>query len=237
MNKKSFIVIVILLIAIILGLCVFIAYDKNLFGIKGESKIEKNNVAEKKEEDNTNKAVDSGNENKLVTISLDESKSLNSDTEKLSYRVTTNYTMNGIYVNCNSNTCMISINWDFVNKDYFNLNSEKSGNEDIKIENISGKIVDVFTDSMGQSASCSTVLILLDDGSVEYIPLFYALKNNNIKSYGKIDGVTNVTKFLSVGVSPKSPGGGYHSIVALRSDGSFYDLTENLASLQYYSEG
>ena len=38
MKKKSFIVIVILLVAIIIGLCVFIAYDKNLFGIKGEKK-------------------------------------------------------------------------------------------------------------------------------------------------------------------------------------------------------
>ena len=44
MKKKSFIVIVILLIAIILGWCVFIAYDKNLFGIKGENKKESSNT-------------------------------------------------------------------------------------------------------------------------------------------------------------------------------------------------
>lgn len=57
MKKKSFIVIVILLIAIILGLCVFIAYDKNLFGIKGESKKESNTV-EKKDDANTTKEID-----------------------------------------------------------------------------------------------------------------------------------------------------------------------------------
>lgn len=234
--KKSSIIVIVILSVVILGLCAFIVYDKNLFGIKGESKKESNTV-EKREKDNTNKTVDSSNESKLFTISLNESKSLNSDTEKLNYRVTTNSSMDGIFASCNNNKCVISISWDFVNKTYFNLNPSKSGNDDIEIENISGKIVDVFIDSMGQSASNSTMLILLDDGSVEYIPLFYALKNNDIKSYGKIDGVTNVTKFLSVSVNPKSPGGGYHSIVALRSDGSFYDLTENLANLQYYREG
>ena len=56
MKKKSFIVIVILLIAIILGLCAYIAYDKNLFGIKGEKK--ESNTVEKKDDTNTTKEVD-----------------------------------------------------------------------------------------------------------------------------------------------------------------------------------
>ena len=55
MKKKSFIVIVILLIAIILGLCAYIAYDKNLFGIKGEKK--ESNTVDKKEDTNTTKDI------------------------------------------------------------------------------------------------------------------------------------------------------------------------------------
>lgn len=58
MKKKSFIVIVILLVAIILGLCVFIAYDKNLFGIKGENKKESSNTVEKKDDTNKAKGID-----------------------------------------------------------------------------------------------------------------------------------------------------------------------------------
>lgn len=60
MKKKSFIVIVILLIAIILGLCSYIAYDKNLFGIKGEKK--ESNTVEKKEDTNTTKELDINSE-------------------------------------------------------------------------------------------------------------------------------------------------------------------------------
>lgn len=62
MKKKSFVVIVILLIAIILGLCVFIAYDKNLFGIKGETKKKSNNIVEKKDDTNTTKEVEINSE-------------------------------------------------------------------------------------------------------------------------------------------------------------------------------
>ena len=55
MKKKSFVVIVILLITIILGLCAYIAYDKGLFDSKKESKKE-TKTAENK--DNSKKEVD-----------------------------------------------------------------------------------------------------------------------------------------------------------------------------------
>ena len=37
MNKKSFTVIVILLIMIIAGLCAFIAYDKDIFNVRNKN--------------------------------------------------------------------------------------------------------------------------------------------------------------------------------------------------------
>ena len=73
MKKKSFIVIVILLIAIILGLCAFIAYDKNLFGIKGEKK-ESSNVVENNSDNSSSKSVDLNAENKLFTVDFDKTK-------------------------------------------------------------------------------------------------------------------------------------------------------------------
>ena len=69
MKKKSFIVIVILLIAIILGLCAYIAYDKNLFGIKGEKK-ETNNTVEKKEDTNTTREVEVKNDYEYVGLAF-----------------------------------------------------------------------------------------------------------------------------------------------------------------------
>lgn len=73
MKKHSLIVIVILSI-IILGLCAFIVYDKNLFGIKGESKTESNNVIEKKEiTQNKNLKVGAvGNKDTKISLRMDE---------------------------------------------------------------------------------------------------------------------------------------------------------------------
>ena len=75
MKKKSFIVIVILLIAIIIGLCVFIAYDKNLFGIKGEKK-ESSNIVEKKDDTNITKELDINSELVLSLTKLVEAYSM-----------------------------------------------------------------------------------------------------------------------------------------------------------------
>ena len=75
MKKKSFIVIVIILIAIILGLCVFIAYDKNLFGIKGEKK-KSSNTEEKKEDSNTTKELDINSELVLSLTKLVDNYSM-----------------------------------------------------------------------------------------------------------------------------------------------------------------
>lgn len=57
MKKKSFVVIVIFLILIILGLCAFIVYDKDLLGLKKDKK-ESSNIVEKKEDTNKSKEID-----------------------------------------------------------------------------------------------------------------------------------------------------------------------------------
>lgn len=82
------------------------------------------------------------------------------------------------------------------------------------------RIIDVFFGGMGQSSSGDTLFILLEDGTVEYIPIVYMFNHSQgaPKSYGKIDGVMDVTKF----VLTNTPG--RMTTLAIRSDGSFYDM-------------
>ena len=70
MKKKSFVVITILLILVILGLCAFIAYDKNMFNIKGETDKQKEKIEEK------NKEKESDDETKAIDINSDIVKNL-----------------------------------------------------------------------------------------------------------------------------------------------------------------
>ena len=64
--KKSLVIVIVILILVIVGLCAFIAYDKNLLGIKGESKTEKNNVEKTKEEKKNNNDDIKSNETAYV---------------------------------------------------------------------------------------------------------------------------------------------------------------------------
>ena len=48
--KKSLIVVIVILSIVILGLSTFIVYDKDLLGIKRESKKESNDVVEKSDD-------------------------------------------------------------------------------------------------------------------------------------------------------------------------------------------
>jgi hypothetical protein len=86
--------------------------------------------------------------------------------------------------------------------------------------NFEKKIVDVFFGEMGQSSSGDTLFILLEDGTVEYIPIVHMF--NHVQgapvSYGKINGVSNVAKFTL-----SSTAGGVTTL-AIKNDGTFYDL-------------
>lgn len=82
---------------------------------------------------------------------------------------------------------------------------------------------------MGYDITWACLFILMEDGSVEYIPLYDAIRDNNIKSYGKINDIENITNLYSVCAKKKgSPIGGFQSIIAQKSDGSFYDLRYNV---------
>ena len=82
------------------------------------------------------------------------------------------------------------------------------------------KIIDIFFGSMGQSSTGDTLFILLEDGTVEYIPIVHMFNHAQAApiSYGKINGVTDVTKFVL-----SSTTGGVTTL-AVKSDGSFYDM-------------
>lgn len=97
-----------------------------------------------------------------------------------------------------------------------------SSNNSLSINeiNFEKKIIDVFFGGMGQDSSGDTVFILLEDGTVEYILIVHMF--NHVQgasvSYGKINGVTDVTKFTLASTSSGV------TTLAIRSDGTFYDL-------------
>ena len=87
-------------------------------------------------------------------------------------------------------------------------------------------IKDVYVGGIGQDMSGDIILFLMDDGTVEYIPVYKALSTGGVDgltSYGTLQDLKDVVKFYSV-MAIRNPVGGSVTILAQTKDGTLYDL-------------
>lgn len=125
-----------------------------------------------------------------------------------------------------NNQPALSLNWDRIKEIYPYLTTDKTGTENISDLGLSGKPTDMLLTGFGQAVGYEVLFFLMEDGTVEYIPLAKATKEGNIKSYGKLNNITNVIKFYSGSSCSKTgPGCGMQSL-AQRADGNYYELYE-----------
>ncbi len=66
-----------------------------------------------------------------------------------------------------------------------------------EITNFSSDVIDAYFGHMGHGIGKESILFIMKDGSVEYIPIKDALENNTIKSYGKILDVNGVVEIIN----------------------------------------
>ena len=95
------------------------------------------------------------------------------------------------------------------------------------------KVIDIYIMGFGQAIGYETIFFLMEDGSVEYLPIRYAFKNKKFESYGKIEGIKDVIKIENFSVGYKN-GGGWIAIFGITSEGSYYDISEVLGKNNYY---
>ena len=123
----------------------------------------------------------------------------------------------------------------------------ETGDEIYDVSGFKGRIKDEFIGGYGQDSSGTTLYFLMDDNTVEYVPLFNLKKNRDgtssyeinfsykkdadgkesipyFKSLGEIKGVKNVVELELVKVSDKETG--WISTIGVLRDGNFYDLGE-----------
>ena len=107
-------------------------------------------------------------------------------------------------------------------------------NEDFtKVLTFDKKVLQIFFGGFGQAVGAETILFLMEDGTIEYIPFCKEMINPNwnslgetekMNSYGTVTGVTDVVGLYHLTVD--SEFSGYNSIGATRKDGTFYNLFE-----------
>ena len=91
----------------------------------------------------------------------------------------------------------------------------------------------------GQAVGRETIFYVLEDGTVEYTPVYDDLQNNwndsdnskKFNSYGKVKKIENISYLTGMNALAKyseESYSGYYTTAAVRNDGSFYDLNEIL---------
>lgn len=217
MKKNVFIVI---LIIIILGMGGYLVYDKVLSKEeKKETTNEKVVKEEKKEETKTD-------DTKKTSGGFDSSKALNAR-DGVVYSLINSESGLDVRYKADENGNMklyLSYAKDYVSGYGIDTTGVKDYNE---VEIISDKkILDVHIGIFGLDVAGTTVLLLMEDGTVEYIPVICSLKNNEFKIYGTFENVEGIVRLLDASSSFS------RTVLAQKADGTFYDLNEVL-SLEY----
>ncbi|MBQ6323519.1 MAG: hypothetical protein IJI22_01665 [Bacilli bacterium] len=101
-------------------------------------------------------------------------------------------------------------------------------------KNFDKKITQVLVTGYGQAVGHEVILYLMEDGTVQYTPLYKDVKyppqdeNQRFNSYGTLEGVEDVVSLMEVASGVKEGAGWGMNIIAKRSDGNYYDLSKVL---------
>ena len=88
------------------------------------------------------------------------------------------------------------------------------------------KVQNVYNSGPGGTGYGNFILFLMEDGTVEYMPLAYAIANNDFRSYGKIEGAENIVEIVDASVPLYGT-----TALLIQKDGTAYDIGDQLINL------
>ncbi len=232
-------IIIALCIIIILVLCGYIAYDKGLFGSLKNENTTTNNSSNTNKIENTNEGENITPPNSSNTTpdsnpkySFDISKCSNCDSE-YSYELNASGYIAYATLKEDNKSVDITIDYDKVKDTGVEVNA--TGQKGYTLS-FSKKVADIIYGTYGLDMSYETLIFLMEDGTVEYLPLLDAAIKGKIESYGQVENLTNIVKFYpNISASRTSGAGGYVTTLAQSSDGTIYDIMTILSKTGNYS--
>lgn len=221
-GNKVLVVFFILFLILSIGMGTFIFINKDKLFSKNTTSVEKNETKDSTKKD-TNK----------------ETSTTSDECDKVSYDLNTNeyglsVTNAGLSVNINPSrkSADISFNGATLSKT-FSLGwvtaADTVAYEKIDTKTFDKKITQVLIDGCGQDASGMSIIYLLEDGTIEYVPILKDINANwgqtdNTKKFNsvKLDGVSNIISLISAEAN------GYHTVLARKADGTVINLSGKL---------
>ena len=102
---------------------------------------------------------------------------------------------------------------------------------DCSIGSLGGKVYKIAEAGEGQANQGNIISFIMEDGSVEYFPLYEAFDTGNFNSRGKLKINGMVTDIIeNVGVGSKNPEavGGYGTTLFVKKDGTFEKFSSSM---------
>ena len=223
-NKKSktglHVFVGILLGIIICGGIVFATYELGYLTFNGkEEKVDTEN-------DNATNNDQTEEDRSASSLDFDNSKVVNGNETTYTLR---NYN-DTISIIVDETRKIVTLNYNRKKlSDKYGLNWDTTGVDENIYEDkqitFEKEIKDICFGLIGQDTA-DYILFLMEDGTVEYIPVYQALSTNGIDglvSYGALQGIEDVVKFYTV-YARVGMTGNYSTILAQTKDGTLYDL-------------
>lgn len=129
-----------------------------------------------------------------------------------------------------TNNVIFEVNWEFV-KDYYNVNSTRVDQETFRITTGEPEIevADILIGRAGSDRMDDVLLILMTDGTIEYMPIRSSLEKYAFRMIGKIADAENIVKFYNVYETVK--GELTETLVAQKANGEIVDLRSQLLKI------
>lgn len=199
---------------------------------------------EKEESENKNNEVNEDKENKenkeekVETVEkivykylpdVSKGKCLNAkDNSIYSVIRQTSFSEIGATIDDNGKTVALNVNWNNAKEMYPELDNTMQGYKNYSITNFSKKVVNVYIFGMGQAVGSEVLYFLMEDGTVEYMPIYKSLKEKLFKSYGKINNISDIVDIARGTVRANEDGSGngpgWLSVFAINNEGNYYDI-------------
>lgn len=236
-EKKQNIILGMMIFLFVIFISIIVAWalgyiSVNKSNVTSSENAETKNVMSNEATNNTNKTqVEIKEVEKGVFVPFDASKCKNpveSDTVYTAYP--SNST--GIYAECINGEVYMYKSFDSTfTEDMFinmigNINMPEYGSKK-KVEGFDKDVVDIYI-SMGGIGNCyPIVLFLMEDGTVEYMKSGECISSGNLKTAGKVEGLSNIVRLVKISRHGNGPGS--WSVAAITADGDFYDIMNILS--------
>lgn len=242
-RKNVYITIFVITTIIAAGLAIFFKVDgdnklKSMEAKVEESSKEVNTNESSKENDESQNSIDISKDNIDKDFNLpvlDGNKCINNLDKVTKYNLCLNFEGITCRLSDDNKSVMFWCDWNRVKSTYgVSIPSGVAeASKEIQISNFDKEISSIYILGFGHEVGRETLLFLMKDGTVEYMPIAKALKEQEFKSYGMLPDVEKVSLISQGNCVPEF--GGWADIFAIKDDGSFYILGEILKGTGNYN--